>query len=173
LYKLSTSPSFCFALAAATGAGSPPPIGPVQRVAGERLLELFDPRRVLGAQPNRVDAFQVRRERVNPRLVRRVVVGDQRKLAAVQVAVLVNGQADLPHVVGALAAAGGGARRLHRRQQERHQRADDGDHHQQLDQGKPSAQAHSIVLAPRPRPAGCEKRRRHLFLRAHERTQKD
>src|SRR5262249_7865212 len=77
-----------------------------------------------------------------PTLVRRGVVGllggvlDAGGQAAVGVVVVVQGDAHLFEVVGALGAVGGVADLLHGRQEQRDQDADDGDHHQQLDQGK-------------------------------------
>ena len=56
--------------------------------------------------------------------------------AAVGALVVVQSQADLLQVVGALGAAGGLAGRLHGGKQQRDQDGDDGDHHQQLDQGE-------------------------------------
>ena len=47
---------------------------------------------------------------------------------------IVNGQRELPHLVGALHAAGRFAGGLNRRQQERDQDADDRDHDQELDE---------------------------------------
>ena len=55
---------------------------------------------------------------------------------AERVVMVVQGQAELLEVVGALHPAGRLARRLHRGQQQRDQDADDRDHHQQLDQRK-------------------------------------
>src|SRR5438093_1107126 len=48
--------------------------------------------------------------------------------------IIVQRQAELLEVVGALAAAGRLASRLHRRQQERDQHANNCNHHEQLDQ---------------------------------------
>ena len=55
------------------------------------------------------------------------------------VVVVVNAQADLLQVVGAIDAAGRFAHLLHRRQQQADQHGDDGDDHQQLDQRKAAA----------------------------------
>ena len=77
--------------------------------------------------------------RVAPRgraKVRREGVVHPGREAADGIVVVVQRQADLLQVVGALHPIGGLAHLLHRRQQHADQDADDGDDHQQLDQGK-------------------------------------
>ena len=64
----------------------------------------------------------------------RPVIDESRWERAVRVVVVVQGQAELLEVVGAVHAAGGLADLLHRRQQQADQDGDDRDHHQQLDQ---------------------------------------
>src|SRR5262249_32890401 len=58
---------------------------------------------------------------------------------AVAVVVVVDGQADLLEVVGALQACGGLADLLHRGEQQADEDRDDGDDHQQLGQGEARA----------------------------------
>src|SRR5262249_48769206 len=62
------------------------------------------------------------------------VVESKRRQMAVRVFVIVQGQAELPHVVGTTHTIGGLADLLHRRQEQGDEHADDGDDHQQLDQ---------------------------------------
>ena len=63
-----------------------------------------------------------------------VMAGLRRGEAADRVVVVMQGDAELLEVVGALDPAGGLAGLLHRRQQQGDEDADDGDHHQQFDE---------------------------------------
>src|SRR5207249_3772407 len=67
-------------------------------------------------------------------------ISSSRGKNAVRALVIVQGQADLVKVVGALGPSGGLPHFLHRRQQQGNQHADDGDDHQQFYQSKTLAQ---------------------------------
>ena len=65
--------------------------------------------------------------------------------------VVVRGQADLLHVVGAAHAVGGLAHFLHGWNQQAHQHRDDGDHHQQFNKGESTPSFHVAFHSYEPR----------------------
>jgi len=115
----------------------------VDRVVERALLEVREHLR-LGAPASPDES--VRAARVKPH---RVDVGNG--VGGRQI--IVDCQAQLLHVVGALGASGCFSRRLHGRQQQRDQNRDDGDHDQQLDQRE--------TAAARPR-RGSQESSRHV-----------
>ena len=124
----------------------------VHRVAGFPAVCLLVSLGVLGTEPNRIDAFHVGGEGVNPRLASIVIVSDLGKLPAMDIRVLMDRQPDLPLIIRALRTSRGAASGLHRRQQQRDQHADDGDDDQQFNERKPVSRscAHDGPLTGKP-----------------------
>jgi hypothetical protein len=71
----------------------------------------------------------------------------ERKLPLVGITILVNRQADLPHVICALGSSGGAPRSLNGRQEQTHEQSDNGDNDQQLHQRERWFASHGTDLA--------------------------